>query len=137
LQHVGGEMRVVSEPVAERNRQRQDPLPDGSDGKNVIDEKRRRLCHAAPAAGRADSAPLTAKRDNAVAATLCALETDEAVRENSSLQIRAQLAFDEGGHSAADRFGAREKRLALIAHGVVKDRFLGDASRWASHRGAV
>ncbi|MBK8763788.1 MAG: hypothetical protein IPM01_03835 [Burkholderiaceae bacterium] len=64
-------------------------------GDDVVDQVRRRLCHAPRAARRAKAAPLATEGDELVVAAVAAAQSQEAVREDAALQERVELVLHE------------------------------------------
>jgi len=75
----------------------EDPLPDGHPGQDRLDEIRRLLRHAPPAATGAHRAALARQRDEALERTGVAPNAQKAVREDATAEEGAELPFDEVG----------------------------------------
>ena len=53
--------------------------------------------HSTSAAGRAEAAALAREGNQAIVATVVAVETEEAVRQNAAAKERTKLLLDEAG----------------------------------------
>ena len=109
LQHLRGQLRVVSQFVTQSDRQRENPLPHGDLREYAVHEERSRVGHATPAARRAETSPLTRKPDEPIMTTPGAPYAHEAVRENAAFEITAELALDERGNATTAALGVSEK----------------------------
>lgn len=90
--------------------------------------------HATPAARRAETAALAGKRDQAVLATVVAVESEEAVRQDAATQERAKLLLDEPGCRLLPRGRAREESFQLLSDHLVEERLLRLVALVLGHR---
>ena len=91
---------VIGKSIAQGERERKHPLPDGNFRQYAIHKMRGRIGHPAPPARRAEAPPFAGKRHDTVVSTGIAMDAQEATRQDPAVQKRAQLAFDEPGHRA-------------------------------------
>ena len=133
-QHLRGERCIVSHAEAQRERQREDPLPDRDLRKHAIHEPGGGVGHAAAPAGRANAATFAAETDDAILAAGIAVQPDEAVRQDAALEKAAQLAFDEARHGAALVLPAIQKGFELLTHHLIQDAVLGLTSAIAARQ---
>ena len=126
---------VEGEPVAQPVGDGEHPLPDRDPGQDRLDEIRRLLRHAPPAATGADRAAFAGQRHEALERAVVAANPQEAVDEQATPQAAAELAFDEAGQ--ADPVGARcsggEEGLQVVPDDPVQDRVGGGARDVGSH----
>src|SRR5712691_7978621 len=66
IQHLAHQAGVIGQTVAQREWNRQHPLPNGNFGKDVVNQVSGRLRHSSPATARTPPAPAARKRDEAV-----------------------------------------------------------------------
>ena len=108
-QDFAREPRVVGAAIAERIRERENPLPNGRFGQHAIDEVCRRIRHATSAARGAEAAALARESDQAIVAARVAVESKEAVCENATAKERAKLLLDEARRRALTGTGVGQK----------------------------
>src|SRR5882724_11332376 len=90
----------------------------------MIDEMRRALCHAPPAAARTDRARFARERDETFRVTRVAAKAREPSCPDTALEELPKLALDECRH-AAGAFCDGKKRREVLADDTVEDRVLG------------
>jgi hypothetical protein len=61
-ENAGDEFGIVSQPITQCMRKRQNPLPDGSPWKHTINQMRRHGCHAPPSTGIEEAPMFTRER---------------------------------------------------------------------------
>ena len=93
-------MRVAGEEEAPAPRNREDPLPDRSDGNDPVDEVRGGVRHAATAAGRAEPTALARERHETLALAFVAADAQETVGQDAAVEERAELRLDETRHNS-------------------------------------
>ena len=121
------ELRVEGEPVAKREGEGEDPLPDGHPGQNRLDQMGGGVGHPPAAAGGAEAAPLAGKGDEAIPAALIAMDPDEAAGEDSAIEECPELPLHKPGDGTLIVPGADQEGLEMLPDGLVKDRRLGTA----------
>ncbi len=102
--------------------------------KDAIHEPGGGICHAAASAGRTEAATLAAEADDAILAASIAIQTDEAMGQDATLEKAAQFAFDEPGHRVALLLPAIQKGLELLTHYLIQDALLRLASAVSADR---
>lgn len=113
----------------ELEREGEHELPHGNVGQDAVHEMRGGVRHAPAGAARAHRSTFARERDEQIVPARVAVHPDEAVREHSAAQVRAQLLFDV----ARKRFVVRlarppEERLELFTDDAV-EHGLGRANR--------
>src|SRR5262245_4951926 len=96
-QHGTTERMVERQTVAEPVRHSEHPLAHRHPRQDCVDEGRRLLGHAAPAAARTDRAGFAREREEAFEATRVAPHPGEAPLELAAAEEVAELALDEAG----------------------------------------
>ena len=86
LQHRGDQLGLRGQQQAQRDRQRQHPLPHRHVWDDVVDKVRRSLRHPARAARETEPTPLAAERQRLVVAALAAAQPQEAVGLDTALE---------------------------------------------------
>src|SRR5262249_18508345 len=112
--------------------------PDGHPGQDGLDEIRRLLRHAPPAATGADRAALAGQGYEALERTVVAPEPQKAMDEQSAPEEGAELALDEAGQPdpVGVRSGRGEEGLQMLPDHSVQDRIGGGAWDIGSHGAA-
>jgi hypothetical protein len=105
------EPRVVGAAVAECVGERENPLPHRRFRQHAIDQMCRRIRHATSTARWTEAAALARERDQAIVAALVAVESKEAVCENSTAKERARLLLDEARGRALTGTGVGQESL--------------------------
>ena len=95
LQHRRDQLGLRGQQQAQRDRQRQHPLPHRHVRDDVVDQVRRGLRHAPRAARRAEPAALAAEGQQLVVAALAAAQPQEAVGQDAALEEGVELVLDE------------------------------------------
>ncbi len=103
-------------------------MADGHLGQDAVHQVRRGVGHAPAAARGAEATPLAREGYEAILVALVAMKPEEAVGEDPTFEVRAELVLDEAGHRAIAFMGAREKGLELLADDSVQLRLFGAAS---------
>ena len=98
-QHRGEQLRVGGEQNPQRDRKRQDPLPDRHARDHVIDQIRGCLGHAPRPAGWAETPSLARKRDQLLLNALGTTQAQKTVGEDAAFEIRLELGLDELGNT--------------------------------------
>jgi hypothetical protein len=127
-QHGARERRVVGEAVAEREGQREHPLPHGNLGQHPLDQVRCRVRHAPGAARRAEASAFAGEGDDAVESALVAVDAHEAVGKDPAAQEAPELALDEARHPALAGLGPSDEGLELRLDHPVEKALLGPAA---------
>ncbi len=122
------ERGIVGHAEAQRERERENPLPDCYIGKHSIDEPSGGVGHATATAGRTEPASLATEADHPVLAAVIAVHSNEAVGQNATFEKTAQFAFDETRHGPALILPAREEGLKLFPYHLIQHDLLGLAS---------
>jgi hypothetical protein len=122
------EWGVVGEAVAQREGQREHPLPHRDLGQDPVHQVRGRVGHAPPAARRAEAAALAGERDDPVESALVAVHADEALGEDAAAEESPELALDEAGHRALAGLRAGEEGLEFRLDHAVQDALLRPAA---------
>ena len=113
VQDLADHSRVVREAVADRVRKRQHPLPHRRLREDTVDQMSGGIGHAASPARRTETPPLTRKGDGLIVPAVVAMNTNEAVGQDSTFQKGPQLALDEAGNRTAALFLPDQKRLQM------------------------
>ncbi len=113
----------------------EDPFPDGHPGQHLVDEIRRLLGHAPPAATGADPAALAGQRQEAFERAVVAPDPQEAMDAQPAPEEAAELPLDEVGQpDAVSARGCRgEEGFQMLLHHAVEDRVGGDTREVGSH----
>jgi hypothetical protein len=83
-----------------QQRPSQHPLPDRDLQQDPVDQPGRGVRHPAPAARRAEAAPLAGERHQPLLAAGRAAHPQEAVRQEPAVQVPAQFVRDEARQGA-------------------------------------
>src|SRR5207247_2365052 len=90
--------RVIGQVVTQCKWKREHPLPDGHFGQHAIYQMRRSVRHPAAATARAEAPALARKWNNPILSTGIAVNAQEAVCGNTTLQKQSKFALDEPGN---------------------------------------
>jgi hypothetical protein len=122
---------------AQRDRQRQHPLAHRHTGDDVVDQVRRRLCHAPRAARGAKAAPFAAEGQQLVVPALPAAQAQEPVGQDAARQEGVELVTDELRQpGTCGLCGLGEETLGMLLHQAVQRGLLG-AVALVVDRGAI
>ncbi len=119
VQNFAEKLGVVGEAVAERAREREDPLAHRRLGKHAIDEVSGGVGHAPADTGGTEASTLAREGDQPIVTAGSAAHAHEAVAEQAAAQVRAKLAQGEARHHALALVRAGEVALELVAHDRV------------------
>ena len=122
------ERGVVGEAIAEREGQREHPLPHGDLRQDPIHQVGGCVGHTPPAAGGTEAAALAREGDDAVQAAGVAVHAHEAAGEDAAAEEAPELALDEAGHRALTGLRAGQEGLELRLNHSVEDTLLGAAA---------
>ncbi len=118
LQHGRHQLGLRGQQQAQRDRQRQHPLPNRHMGDDVVHQMRRRLRHASGAARRAKAAPLAAEGDELVVAAVTAAQPQKAVGQDAALEEGVELVLHELRQvGAGGIFGLGKERGSVVCSG--------------------
>ena len=138
VQHIAGEAPIVGQAVAQRERQRQDPLPYRHDWKDAIDQMRRRVRHAPSGTRRTPDAPFTGKRQQPIPSAVLAVKAQKTPRENAAIQKGTEFFFDESGDRTVALLLSCEERFQFFGDNLVEHspfRLAGPVCDADSHEG--
>jgi hypothetical protein len=122
VQNIAGEPRIVGHAVAQREGQRQDPLPYRYDGKHAIHQMRRHICHAPSATGGAPDASFTGKSQQPVVSAGFAPQTQKASGQNSTVEEGAEFVFNETWDRPVAFLLPAQKRFQLTGNDLIQHR---------------
>ena len=122
-------LRVIGQAMAQREREREHPLSHGDLGEHAVHEMPRGVGHAAATAGGAEGPALARKSHESVAAAGIAANAYEAMLEQATRKVGAELTLHEAGHGVIALSCPREERLELFTDDGMEDGLLGPASR--------
>jgi hypothetical protein len=101
MQHPRARLGMRGQQQAQRDPQRQHPLPHRHVRNDVVGPLHGSLRHPAVAARRAEPAALATEGQQFVLAALAAAQSQEAVRRDAALEEVIELILDEAGQVAA------------------------------------
>ncbi len=124
-EYLTRESRVVGAAVAERVGQRENPLPNRHLRQHPIDQVRCGIRHAASATRWTEPTALAREGDQSIVPAVVAVEAQEAMRQDSAAQERAQLLLDEAGRGLLSASRLCEEGLEVLAYDLVEQGSLG------------
>jgi hypothetical protein len=89
------ELVIPRDPVAEAIRQREDPLSYGDPGQSAVHELGGLSVHTAPAAARAEAAPLARERHEPLEGAVTTADASETAGEHAAREKLSELALHE------------------------------------------
>jgi hypothetical protein len=120
LQHRRDQLGLPGQQHAQRDRQRQHPLPYRHVGDDVIDQVRRGLRHAPRAARRTEPAALAAEREQLVVAAIAAAQPKQAMRQDAAPEEGVELILDEPRQlGPSTGLGMRDETGRVLLHQAV------------------
>ncbi len=127
--HVGQDVVTRAEETHQSKGWRQNPLSQRTIGKNVVDEKHRRLVHA-PCGATWAQPGLACKTEQSVIAATVAVETNEAPRQVAARHKVFEFVLDKLWKSGGRLVGihrALAQSLEVVPHGAMQQGALGRA----------
>ena len=116
------DFRVEGRKPAKRVRKRKDILADRHVGEHAVHEMRGGIGHTSARAARAEPAPFARKCDEQIVATRIAARANEAVREDTALQVFSKFALDIFRNWLRIHIaGVDEEALEVLTHDAVED----------------
>jgi hypothetical protein len=126
-QEALAERVVVGDAVTPAVRNREHPLSDRYARDDMVDQVRGRLGHAPTATPRAKSSSLARQADRVVAGAVAAVQANQAARQHSTVEERAQFLFHEPWHArrVVVRGGGLQERGKMGVQDFVEHAVLG------------
>jgi len=128
-EHGAREPRVVGAAIAKRIGKRQDPLADRHLGEDAVDEVRRGVGHAPPAAGGTEAASFARERNEAIEPAVVAVHAQEAEGQHTTAEVVPELLLDEAGNGLVPPSSLRQEGLELPPDDAVENALLGAVAR--------
>jgi len=126
--------RVIGQVVTQCKSKREHPLPDGHFGQHAIYQMRRSVRHPAAATARAEAPALARKWNNPILSTGIAVNAQEAVCGNTTLQKQSKFALDEPGNGMVPFPLPGQEGLQILSNHPIKDAFFGTAGTVSGRR---
>jgi hypothetical protein len=120
-----GEPRIPSTAIAQRIRKRQNPLPNGNFGQDIVDERSGCVRHPPATTRRTESTSLAREGNEPIVSTSVAMDTQKSVSEYPALQIRTDLSLHETGDGRALPSRPSQEGLELLADDFMEKGLLG------------
>jgi hypothetical protein len=125
VQDIPDQARVITEAIAQSEREREHPLPDWNSGEDTIHEMGGGIGHVPAAAGGAKASALAGKGHHPIPLACVAVDSQKAVGQDTAVQVRPQFAFHESRHQAAAEVLPFQKSFELLGHHTIQDAFFG------------
>jgi hypothetical protein len=120
-----GEPRIPGAAIAQRIGKRQNPLPNGNFGQDMVDERSGSVRHPPPTTRRTESTSLAREGNEPIVSTRVAMDSQESVSEYAALEIRPNLSLHEPGNGRALPSRPSQEGLELLADDFVEQGLFG------------